>query len=124
MTDHAFEIPQNLRDMAEQNMKQARAAYGQITDLVTNTVRAWMTAAPANPMAAGFQDIQSRAMDFAKENAESIFALAGKISSAKSPQEVLTLQTQFTQERMHAFVHQTQELYVLTGEALQKTQRD
>jgi hypothetical protein len=32
-------------------------------------------------------------MDRAKENAESAFAFAGKINSAKSYQEILTLQT-------------------------------
>ena len=120
MADNPFEIPHDLRVVLDQNVQQAHAAYGQITDLVTNTIRAWMTAAPANPMLIGFQDIQNCAMDFAKENAESVFALAGKISNAKSPQEVLALQTQFTQDRMRVLMNQTRDLYTLTGEALQK----
>ena len=71
-------------------------------------------------MLTGFQDIQNCAMDFAKENAKSVFALAGKISNAKSPQEVLALQTQFTQDLMRVLMNQTRDLYTLTGEALQK----
>ena len=31
MTDNPLEIPQALRDMSEQNLKQARAAYEQFT---------------------------------------------------------------------------------------------
>ena len=123
MADDPFEIPHDLRAVLDQNVQQAHAAYDQITDLVTNTIRAWMTAVPANPMLTGFQDIQNCAMDFAKENAESVFALAGKISNAKSPQEVLALQTQFTQDLMRVLMNQTRDLYTLTGEALQKPRR-
>ena len=123
MADNPFEIPHDLRVMLDQNVQQAHAAYGQITDLVTNTIRTWMTVVPANPMLTGFQDIQNCAMDFAKENAESVFALAGKISNAKSPQEVLALQTQFTQDLMRVLVNQTRDLYTLTGESLQKQRR-
>ncbi len=123
MADNPFEIPHDLRVVLDQNVQQAHAAYEQITDLVSNTIRAWMTAVPANPMLTGFQDMQNCAMDYAKENAESVFALAGKISNAKSPQEILTLQTQFTQELMQALMNQTRDLYVLTGEAIQKPRR-
>jgi hypothetical protein len=123
LADDPFEIPQDLRVVLDQNVQQAHVAYEQITDLVTNTIRAWMTAVPANPMLTGFQDIQNCAMDFAKENAESVFALAGKISNAKSPQEVLALQTQFTQDLMRVLMNQTRDLYTLTGEAIQKPRR-
>ena len=85
MADNPYEIPHDLRVVLDQNVQQAHAAYEQLSDLVTNTIRAWMTAVPANPMLTGFQDIQNCAMDYAKENAESVFALAGKISSAKVP---------------------------------------
>jgi hypothetical protein len=122
LANNPFEIPNDLRAALDQNMQHAHAAYEQITDLVTKTIHAWMTAAPGNPMAAGFQDIQSRAMDFAKENAESVFTLASKISYAKSPQEVLALQTQFAQTRVQAFATQIQELYMLSGDAMQKSQ--
>jgi len=120
LADKPFEIPHDLRVVLDQNVQQAHTAYEQISDLVTNTIRAWMTAVPANPMLTGFQDVQNSAMDFAKENAETVFGLAGKISNAKSPQEILALQTQFTQDLMRALMNQTRELYVLTGEAIQK----
>ena len=123
MADNPYEIPHDLRVVLDQNVQQAHAAYEQLSDLVTNTIRAWMTAVPANPMLTGFQDIQNCAMDYAKENAESVFALAGKISSAKSPQEILALQTQFTQDLMRVLINQTRDLYTLTGEALQKPRR-
>jgi hypothetical protein len=122
LADNPFEIPHDLRTVLDQNLQQTHAAYDQIADLMTNTIRAWMTVVPTNPMMPGLQDIQNSAMDFAKENAESVFALAGKISNAKSPQEVLALQTQFTQDLMRSLMNQTRELYTIAGEGLQKPQ--
>jgi hypothetical protein len=117
------EIPQALRDMSEQNLKQARAAYEQFTDFVTKTMGSWMGALPSNPMAAVVKDMQGRAMQIAKENAESVFTFAGKISNALTPQDIVTLQTQFTQDRMQAFVTQTQQLFSVIEEAIQKSER-
>jgi phasin family protein len=121
LADNPFEIPHDLRAMMEQNVQQSHAAYEQIADLVTNTIRAWMTVVPTNPMMPGLQDIQNCAMDFAKENAESVFSLARKISSAKSPQEVLALQTEFTQDLMRSLMNQTRELYTIAGDGLHKS---
>jgi hypothetical protein len=60
MADNPFEIPQALRDLAEQNMKQAHAAYEQLTDFVTKAIDAWMGAMPSSPMVAGLKEVQDR----------------------------------------------------------------
>ena len=123
MADNPFEIPQQMRDLAERNIKQAHAAYDQLTDFVTKAVGAWMGAMPANPMVAGFKEVQDRTAEIAKKNAESAFALVEKIAKAQNFQEILALQTQFVQDRIQAFVTQTQELQQLIGDAFQKLQR-
>jgi len=123
MTDNPFEIPQQLRDVAEQNMKQAHAAYEQLTDFVTKAMDAWMGTMPASPMATGFKDVQHRAAEIAKKNADSAFALVEKITKAQNFQEILTLQTQFAQDQMKAFATETQELHKLIGDAVQKLPR-
>ena len=109
--------------MSEQNLKQAHAAYEQLTDFVTKAIGAWMGAMPANPMVAGFKEVQDRAAEIAKKNADSAFALVDKIAKAQNFQEIVTLQTQFAQDQMKAFTTQTQELHKLIGEALQKVRR-
>jgi hypothetical protein len=78
---------------------------------------------PSNLMAAGFKDVQGRAMQIAKKHAESASALVEKIAKAQNFQEIVTRQTQFAQDQMKAFTTQTQELYKLIGEALQKLQQ-
>ena len=123
MAENPFEIPQQMRDLAEQNIKQAHAAYEQLTDFVTKAVGAWMGAMPASPVVAGFKEVQGRAAEIAKKNADSAFALVEKIAKAQNFQEILTLQTQFAQDQMKAFTTQTQELHKLIGEAFQKMPR-
>ena len=123
MADNPLEIPQALRDMSERNLKQARAAYEQLIDVMTKAMGAWIGAMPSNAMAAVVKDVQDRAMQIAKENAESVFTFAGKISNVRPPQDILTLQTQFAQDRMQAFVTQTQQLFSVIEEAIQKSER-
>ena len=123
MTDNPFEIPQALRDVSEQNLKQVRAAYEQLVNFMIKAMGPWMAAMPSNPIADSFKDVQGRAMQIAMENAELAFTFAGKISNAQTVEEVVTLQTQFAQERMQAFVTQTQQLYSAIAEAFQKSER-
>ena len=87
MADNPLEIPQHMRDLVEQNLKQAHAAYEQLMDFVTKAMGAWMGAMPY-PMAAGFKDVQERVAAMAKQNADSAFAYAGKISNAQTLQDV------------------------------------
>jgi hypothetical protein len=122
MADNPLEIPQALRDLSEQNVKQAHAAYEQLVEFMTKAMGAWMGALPANPIAAGFQHMQDRARKIAMENAEAAFTFGGKIGSAQTPQDILLLQTQFAQERVKAFVTQSQQLYSVIAEAFQKSE--
>ena len=123
MADNPFQISKTLRDFAEQNTKQAHAAYEQLNDFVTKAMGAWTGALASSPMAAGFKDVQGRAVQIAKENAKSAFALAEKLTKAQNFPEILTLQTQYAQDRIQTFVTQTQELSKLIGEAFQKSTR-
>jgi hypothetical protein len=74
-------------------------------------------------MAAGFKDVQDRAVAIAKKNAESAFALVEKIAKAQNFQEIFTQETKFAQDQMQAYTAQTQELQRLIGEAFQRSAR-
>ena len=122
MAENPFGIPQALRDLSEQNVKQAHAAYEQLVEFMTKAMGAWMSAVPSNPLSAGFQHMQDRATKIAMENAEAAFTFGGKISSAQTPQDIFLLQTQFAQDRMQAFVAQTQQLYSVIAEGFQNSE--
>jgi hypothetical protein len=123
MADNPFEIPQSMRDRAEQNIKQVHTAYEQLTDFVTKAIDAWMGAMPASPMVAGLKEVQDHAAEIAKKNADSAFALVEKIAKSQNFQEILMLQTQFAQDQMKALTTQVQQLFSLMGEAFQKSER-
>jgi hypothetical protein len=110
-----FEIPPELRDLAKRNVEQARAAYGQFMDLLTQAMDASSMASPIPP---GFRAVQDLAIKFAKENAGSLLALASELAGAEDIQEVLTLQTSYAQTQMQAYALQAQELGRLMAKAM------
>lgn len=119
MAQNPFEFPQQMRELAERNVEQARATYGQFMDAMAQAVGMWTKGLPANELTSGFQTVQERAIGYAKENAEASFALASDLASAKDVQQVLSLQTQFAQAQMQAYAKQAQELGMMMTEAMQ-----
>ena len=111
-----FDIPTELRDLTEQCIK-AQTAYGQLMHSLTQSLTSW-PGAQSNTMAAGFKEVQERAMEFAKENAESSFALAKDLASAKDMHEVITIQSRYAQTQLQTYARQVQELGRMTGEAM------
>jgi phasin len=114
-----FEIPQQLRELAEKNVEQARTAYGQFMDAMAQATSMWMGAIPANDMTAGFKTVQDRAVRFAKQNAEACFSLATELANAKDVKDVIAIQSRYAQTQMQAYALQAQELSRLMTEAAQ-----
>ena len=112
-----FEMPQQLRELAEKNVEQARATYAQFMDAMTQAMSVWSTA-PSNVMTSGFRDVQELAIRFAKENAEAGFALASELANAKDIQGVITLQSRSAQTQLQSYARQAQELGRLMAEAV------
>jgi phasin len=119
MAQSPFEVPEQIRELAEKNVAQARAAYGQFMDAMVQATGMWMGAMPANEMASGFKVVQDRSVRFAKQNAEACFALASELANAKDVQDVLAIQSRYAQTQMQAYALQAQELGRLMAEAAQ-----
>jgi phasin family protein len=118
-----FEIPAELRELTEKNIEQARAAYEHFMDFLTQSMNAWSGAA-SDSKSSGFEGLQNRAVEVAKENAERSFTLAKEVARAKDIQEILALQSKFAQTQMQTYTHQVQELSQLMSEAMSKAMRD
>ena len=114
-----FEIPQQLRDLAEKNVETARAAYGQFMDAVAQAMGVWTSATPSNAVTASFQVVQDRAIKFAKQNAEACFNLASELANAKDVTDVIGIQSRHAQTQMQNYTLQAQELGRLMMEATQ-----
>ena len=112
-----FEIPQQMRELAEKNIEQTRAAYGQFMDAALKA-QAMM---PANPLTSSMKDAQDRAMKFTQANLNASFDLAAALAKAKDPKEMLDIQTKFAQSQMQTLQTQTQEMGKLMTDAAQKS---
>jgi hypothetical protein len=110
-----FEMPNQLRELAEKNVDQVRAAYAQFMDAISQV---WSTA-PSNMMTSGFRDVQALAIRFAKENAQAGFELAKELANAKDIQGVMTLQGNFAQTQLQSYGRQAHELGRLMAEAVE-----
>ena len=115
----SFEIPQQLRELTEKNLEQARVGYGQFIDAMTQAMGMWAGAAPTNPMTSGFRVVQDRATKFAKQNAETYFNLASELANAKDLTDVMGIQARHAQTAMQTYALQAQELGRLMLEASQ-----
>ena len=117
----SFEIPPELRNLAEKNVEQARVAYDQFMDFIGKAMGAWVNSAGGAEMT-GFKAVQDKAIAFAKENSERSFALASELARAKDVQEVLTLQSRYAQMQMQTFGIQAQQLTWLMADAMRDLQ--
>ena len=109
-----------FRDIAEKNVEQASAAYGQFMNAMTQAMSMWWGALPPNELTFGFKTVQDRAVRFAKQNADAGFALASSLANAKDIQDVISLQTHYAQSQMQTYALQAQELGRLMADAVKK----
>jgi hypothetical protein len=115
--DQKFEIPQELRQLAEENIERARQLYLQFMDGVGQAMAPWSSAS-SDAMAHGFNEVQERAVKLANENADAAFKLAKDVAQAKDLHELIDLQTRYVQSQMKWYAYQTQEFGRLMAKAL------
>jgi hypothetical protein len=116
-----FEIHQELRELAEENVERARKLYLQFTEGVAQAMGAW-SAASSDAMRSGFNAAREQAIKLAKENAEAGFTLASELANAKDLQELVSVQSLYAQKQMKLYALQTQELGRLMTESLRNMQ--
>jgi hypothetical protein len=105
-----FEFPQHLRELTETNVEQARAAYAQFVDAMTQATDLWLNAMPQNEMTAGLKVVQGQVIKFGKRNIDAGLNLASDLANATSLPDMLDIQTTYAQTQLHVLRYQTQEL--------------
>ena len=119
--NNPFEIPPQVRELAEKNIDQARKFYDQWMEGISQVMNMW-SSTPAGEMVPGFDSLRERAITFAKDNAEAAFAQAEKLAQAKDVQDLMTLQSHYAQAQMRSYATQAQELGRLMTTAMQNMQ--
>jgi phasin len=114
-----FEIPAEMRDLAEKSVAQAKQAFeGFIAAAQQAVARVEGQAAAAQ---AGASEMSKKAMMFAQQNVAASFAFAQKLAQARDVEELMRLQAEFIKAQMHALTEQAKELGASITEATSDT---
>lgn len=113
-----FEIPNTMRDMAERNVEQAKAAYGQFLDMAKRAQDAVTKSQGA--LTSSAMDIQARALRYAEQNINASFTCAAELARARDIKEYMEIQSRHAQKQIQTYAQQAQELGRLMAEAAEK----
>ena len=117
MPTPSYEIPSDMRDMAEKSVDQARRAFDGFMTAAQKAAGQADTSAAS--MTSNAKSLGSKAMGFAENNVRSAFDLAQKLVRAKDLQEVLTLQSDYAKSQMSTIQEQAKELGSMMQGAVQ-----
>jgi len=118
MSDDArepFEIPKEMRSMAEASFEQARKTFEKF---VASAQAAAGTIEERNAtVAAGVKDASSKAMAYAEQNVQASLDHAQSLLKAKDLPEVVRMHSEYVQAQMRALAEQVSEMGQLVGKA-------
>jgi phasin len=103
-----FEVPREMRGLAEQSVEQARQAFDTFISAAQRA--ASNIEGQASAAQAGAKDVRQKAMAFAEKNVATSFDFAQKLVRAKDVEEMTRLQSEFVQRQLNALSEQAQEL--------------
>ena len=92
-TRPAFEVPAEMRAMAEKGLEQAKQAFESLLSATQNA--ALSAGTQLTTMQTGARETGELAMRFAERNVTSAFEFAEKLVRAKDPQEVVKLHADY-----------------------------
>src|SRR5207244_12674892 len=110
-----FEVPPEMRALAEKSVEQARHAFDGFISAAHQAMSAFE--GHAETARKGARDVTEKAMSFAEHNIASAFELAQDLVRAKDMQEVLRLQGDYIRRQMQALTEQAKELGESTSKA-------
>jgi len=110
-----FEIPKEMRSMAEASFEQARKTFEKF---VGAAQAAAGSLEERNAMVrAGAKDVSSKAIAYAEQNVQASLDHAQSLLQAKDLTEVMRLHSEYVQAQMRALAEQASEMGQLVGKA-------
>lgn len=103
-----FEIPEQVRDAADQAVGQARKAFEQFLDATHKAVA--QVEGSAKTMGNNAADARRQALDYAEENIAASFEVAQKLARARTVEEVLKIQQEYMEKRVASAMAQGQQI--------------
>ncbi|HEU4805598.1 MAG TPA: phasin [Nitrobacter sp.] len=110
-----FEIPNDMRAMAEAGFEQARKAFESFLSGAQQTTSSIEERNEA--VRGSVRDISSKAISFAQQNVTASLDYAEKLVRASDLSEVMRLHTEYVQSQMKALTEQASEIGQSMGRA-------
>ena len=106
--DGRFEIPKEMRSMAEASFEQARKAFEKF--LASAQATAGSLEERSATVRTGAKDIGAKAISYAEQNVQASLDYAQSLLHAKDLTEVLRLHGEYVQRQMRSLVEQASEM--------------
>jgi phasin len=103
-----FEIPKEMRSMAEASFEQARKTFERFLDSAKET--AGSIAERNESVRAGARDISAKALAYAEQNVQASLDYAEQLLHARDLPEMMRLHTEYMQAQMRALGEQASEM--------------
>jgi phasin len=110
-----FEIPKEMRSMAEAGVDQARAAFEKF--LAGAQATAGSLEERGATVRAGARDIGATAMSYAEKNVQASLDYAQSLLHAKDLTEVMRLHSEYVQSQMRSLAEQASEMGQIVSRA-------
>jgi phasin len=110
-----FEIPKEMRSMAEASLGQARAAFEKFLSSAHQT--AGSIEERGASVRAGAKDISAKAVSYAEKNVQASLDYAQSLLHAKDLTEVMRLHSEFIQAQMRSLAEQASEMGQMVSRA-------
>ena len=110
-----FEIPKEMRSMAEASVEQARKAFEKI--LANAQATAGSIEERGASVRAGAKDISVKAFSYAEKNLQASLDYAQALVHAKDLPEVMRLHGEYVQTQMRSLAEQASEMGQIMGKA-------
>jgi phasin len=108
MSDDRFEIPKEMRSMAEASFDQARKAFEHFLASAQQTASSFE--GKGATVRAGAKDISTKAVTYAEKNVAASLDYAQKLLHAKDVGEVMRIHSEYVQSQMKALAEQASEM--------------
>jgi phasin len=110
-----FEIPKEMRTMAETSFEQARKAFEKF--LAGAQQAAGTMEERGATVRAGAKDISAKAMSYAEKNVQASLDYAQSLLHAKDLTEVMRLHSEYVQTQMRSLAEQASEMGQIVSRA-------
>jgi len=110
-----FEIPKEMRSMAEASFEQARKAFEKFLAGAQQT--AGSIEERGTTVRAGAKDISAKAVAYAEQNVQASLDYAQSLLKAKDLTEVMRLHSEYVQGQMRSLAQQASEMGQIVSKA-------